>query len=281
MKPSVCSGGTGRYCMSLLLRRSFSIHVSRLAPGVTRVLLYELFSRAAGPVAALFVAPSNAYALLEFVHAGTVPYACALLDGTLLCGSPLCVRPSGESGEGWDVRVKRLAEGIDARALEALFSLCDDGGAGGVRARLIPPPSGAGPPSAFVTLTSLAGALRAVDACGGLRLGGVPLEVELAKRHAGAAPPPQGAWGSWRGERLPLTLLRARHAAAGGGTGSALLTPDLLRAAVCGGFAAAAPIVERGVALEALAAFRYAEEAPPEGDAAAAALGAGCMSERD
>jgi hypothetical protein len=35
------------------------------------------------------------------------------------------------------------------------------------------------------------------------------------------------------------------------------------------------------VALEALAAFRYAEEAPPEGDAAAAALGAGCMSESD
>jgi hypothetical protein len=263
--------------MSLLLRRSFSIHVSRLAPGVTRVLLYELFSRAAGPVAALFVAPSNAYALLEFVHAGTVPYACALLDGTLLCGSPLCVRPSGESGEGWDVRVKRLAEGIDARALEALFSLCDDGGAGGVRARLIPPPSGAGPPSAFVTLTSLAGALRAVDACGGLRLGGVPLEVELAKRHAGAAPPPQGAWGSWRGERLPLTLLRSRHAGGGG----MAFTPDALRATLRGSCAAAAPAVERGVALEALAAFRYAEEAPPEGDAAAAALGAGCMSESD
>jgi len=166
-----------------------------------------------------------------------------------------------------------FAEGIDARALEALFSLCDDGGAGGVRARVIPPPSGAGAPSAFVTLTSLAGALRAACACGGVRLGGVPLEAELAKRHAGAAPPPLGAWGEWRGERLPLTLLRARHAAAGGGTGSALLTPDLLRAAVCGGFAAAAPIVERGVAMEALAAFRFSEEDA----AAAAALGGASM----
>ena len=259
---------------SPLLRRWCAVHVSRLSPAVTRALLFELFSRAAGPIAALVLAPANAFCLLEFVHPASVPYACALLDGTALCGTPLCVRPSSDApGDGWDVRVKRLAEGIDARALEALFSLCDDGGAGGVRARVIPPPSGAGAPSAFVTLTSLAGALRAACACGGVRLGGVPLEAELAKRHAGGAPPPLGAWGEWRGERLPLTLLRARHAAAGGGTGSALLTPDLLRAAVCGGFAAAAPIVERGVAMEALAAFRFSEE-----DAvAAAALGGASM----
>ena len=48
---------------------------------------------------------------------------------------------------------------------------------------------------------------------------------------------------------------------------------DLLRAAVCGGFAAAAPIVERGVAMEALAAFRFSEEDA----AAAAALGGASM----
>jgi hypothetical protein len=252
-----------------LLRRSHAIHLSRLSPNVTRPLLYELFTTAVGPIAALFLAPANAFALLEFVHAGSARYACALLDGTPLCGSPLCVRPSGDpSGEGFDVRVRRLAEGIDARALEALFSLCDDGGGGGVRARVIPPPSGSGAPSAFITLPSLAGALRAVEACGGVRLGGVPLEVELAKRHAGAPPPALGAWGEWRGERLPLPLLppraRRRGAAAldGPPPGAALpLTPELLRAALLSSCAAAAALVERGVALEALADFRFSEEA--------------------
>jgi hypothetical protein len=259
-----------------LLRRSCSVHVSRLSPNVTRSLLWELFSLAVGPVAALVLAPSNAFALLEFVHAPSAAYACALLDGTPLCGQPLCVRPSGDfsSGEGFDVRLRRVAEGIDARALEALLSLCDDGGAGAVRARLIPPPSGAGAPSAFVTLSSLAGALRAVEACSGVRLGGVPLEAELAKRHAGAPQPPLGAWGEWRGERLPLALQRARRRGGGGGGAagappSLLLTPDLLRAALRGSCAAAALAVERGVALEALAAFRFSEEA--EAAAAAAA----------
>ena len=234
-----------------LIHRDRAIHLARLPPAATRALLFELFSKTCGPLTALILgsAASGPFALIEFAHASSAAYACAVLDGVPLCGAPLCIRPSADASSGaaqaWDVRVRPAPPQLDAAALAALFAPLDDGAA---------PPSARLAPRgcAFVSLSSHAAALRAIDAWHGVSLCGATLEVQLARRHEGAPAPRGGAWGEWQGEALPV-LLQRRAGAPPGAPAQLLLTPQVLQQALRGALQAAARGAEAGAAAEALA----------------------------
>ena len=221
-----------------LSHRSRTLHISQLPPGITLELLVELCTLAAGRclVAAALV-EERGFALVELASAARARYAVAVLDGTQLSGSALCVCLSAapHSG-GFDIVARPIAEGVDALALAHLFSVGMDCRAPLPSARL--GVGAGGTPLAFVTFPTLCEAQRAVQLFHGVcSLGGQVLSVELARRHEGdsaaARAGSAAAWDALGGVPLPWGALQrsARHLPALRDAGAAAEAQALLAAA--------------------------------------------------